>query len=189
MAYRFVPIKTVSETGETGRIETDILYKKMMEEFSWGGIDNPKVYLDENNTRMLMNVKNNFARLAKALVSEGKKDSAIKVLDKCEQIMPNERVPYNYYNLLLAEGYYMAGDTVKANKMVKTLAQNSFEELDFYLSLSPERVVLLDMDKRRAFAILRELVDRTQAIGQIQLSKELEDRFMQIFQKYPNAFK
>ena len=81
----------------------------------WGGMDNANIYMDENNIRMTMNLRNNFARLADQLISEGQKEKAIKALDKCMQVMPEKIIPYNFFMLPVAEAYYKAGETEKAN--------------------------------------------------------------------------
>ena len=92
-----------------------------MNKFKWGNLQDSTVYFDETNLRMTMNFRNNFIRLANTLEAEGKKDSAIKALDKCMQVMPEASVPYDYFMLLIAESYYNAGATAKANKIMKRL--------------------------------------------------------------------
>ena len=64
------------------------------------------VYLDENNMRMTTNFRINFSRLAEELLNEGKRDSSIKVLDKCVAEMPDNTIPYNYFMTKIAELYY-----------------------------------------------------------------------------------
>ena len=63
----------------------------------------------ETNMRMTYNLRNNFARLADALLREGKTDSAIAVLDKCIEVMPDHSIPYNFFMTPIAEAYYRAG--------------------------------------------------------------------------------
>jgi len=182
LAYRFVPLKTVNYDGQTGAIPTDLLYKKMIEEFRWGGIDSKdkEVYLDENNNRMLMNMRNNFARLADALIKEGKRDSAIKVLDRCEEIMPHDKVQYNFYNLLIATAYYDAGEDEKANKMIKILADDNLKKLDYYLALPPKFQSRLEDEDRRSYAIIDEIINVTKQNKQDNLSKEVADKLNNI---------
>jgi hypothetical protein len=83
MAYRLVPIESQSRGGQVGRIDTDLLYEKLMNEFVWGNIGGENVYLDEQNMRMTMNLRGNFTRLAKELVMQGDSVRANEVLDKC----------------------------------------------------------------------------------------------------------
>jgi hypothetical protein len=77
MTYKVIPIKSETPGGEIVNIDTKVAYDNYMHNFRWGGINNPKVYLDENNMRMLSNIRQGFAKLAEALINEGKRDSAI----------------------------------------------------------------------------------------------------------------
>ena len=99
LAYKLVPIKTKLSDGQTGKVESSIMYKNLMEKFKWGGMDKKGVYLDENNLRMTMNFRNNFGRLAETFLTEGKNEQAIKVLDRALEVMPAENVPLNIFVL------------------------------------------------------------------------------------------
>ena len=59
------------------------MYERLVNQFSWGGLNDPNIYFDETNTRMVMNFKNNYSRLAEALLFKGDTTKAIKTLDKC----------------------------------------------------------------------------------------------------------
>jgi len=185
MAYKFVPIKThIDGSYQFGSINTDVLYDNLMNKFKWGGINNPKVYLDENNNRMLMNLKNNFSRLANTLIEEGKIDSAITVLDKTTELMPNNLVPYNYYNLLIAQSYYKAGANEKANKIVNILTNTIIENLNYYLSLPPKFGNKMTEERERSSAMAQEVL-RTLAVNkQEKLFNEINAKFEQIVLKY-----
>ena len=184
LAYRLVPIKTPSESGQIGRIDSDIMYNNMMNKFTWGNINSPKVYLDENNMRMTMNLRNNFARLADQLLVEGKKDSAIKVLDRCIEVMPNATVPYNYFNIGIVEGYYKAGVSAKANEMVAILSKSTQEDLRYYFSLKGEYSKTIEYDIKKSMMVMQELARLTKQYKQEKQAKELEVVFNQLLETY-----
>ncbi|MBO7506218.1 MAG: DUF2723 domain-containing protein [Paludibacteraceae bacterium] len=82
MAYRIVPIKKdpflVNE-----RVNTDKMYDNMLHKFKWGGIaENPNIYLEENNLRMVQTHRYMFIRLVDALILEAKQ--ARMKRDYCE---------------------------------------------------------------------------------------------------------
>ncbi|MDR0814564.1 MAG: DUF2723 domain-containing protein [Bacteroidales bacterium] len=135
LAYRFVPIKTPSrEYGETGRIDPDKLYDKMMNQFRWGNISDSTVYLDETNLRLLSHFRSNFARLAGELTLEGKKDSALRVLDRAFEVIPTYQLPLHYTDVIFVEQYYAAGAFEKGNQLAKSLFDIATEELRYYHS-------------------------------------------------------
>ena len=196
-AYRLVPIKTPSANGQVGSVRTDVMYDNIINKFRWGNMNDPKVYLDENNVRMAMNVRNSFVRLADGLLEQGKRDSAIAVLDRCNELVPNEKVPYNYFNLLMAESYYKAAhnnmknlalDSMavevnvfpaaikKANDVVRIMANNSEEELKYYFKLKPQFRALIQEELQRSYYIMRELSNIAGHYGEKALSEEVAKR-------------
>jgi hypothetical protein len=130
LAYRFVPLKS----SQTGGIDAEKLYDKMMNRFHWGNISNPKVYLDETNLRLLSHFRGNFARLANALTAEGKKDSAVMVLDRAYEAIPTYQLSFGYIDLSLLEQYYRAGAKEKGSALAEELFRVTSEEMDYYMS-------------------------------------------------------
>ncbi len=180
MAYKFVPIKTEQEQGQTGYINTKIMYEMLMNKFKWGGIDKPNVYLDENNTRMAMNIRNNFMKLGEKLVEENKNDSAIKVLDYCQKLLPDTKVKYNFYNLLMSPIYYKAGATDKANEIITKIVERCASDLKFYLQLSPEKASRVDDEDRRSAMIFQEAIRIAEENGQKEFAEKLKSKLKEI---------
>jgi len=180
MAYKVVPIKSENTSGQKiGRIDTDILYDNLMNKYVWGNIEDENVYLDENNRRMLMNVKNNFARLAEQLITEDKKDLAVEVLDKCVVLIPNEKVPYNYYNILIAEQYYNIEEYDKANAIISALATTTEQEVNFYWSLSDKKIETLADESEIALGMIQEIISYLRQYEQTEMNTEWTAKFIQ----------
>lgn len=111
MAYRLMPVRNEKRNdGQLGSVNTNVMYDKLVNVFKWGNMSDPRVYLDQNNLNMTMNLRNNFGRLAESLLQEGKRDSAMKVLDKCVQEMPDKTIPYNIMMIRIAEMYYQVAN-------------------------------------------------------------------------------
>jgi len=174
LAYRLVPIQSNSPDGQYGIIDSKILYDNLMNKFKWGNIANPKVYIDENNMRMLSNFRNNFARLAEQLLDEGKVDSAVKVLDKCFNVMPVEQVPLNYWALPLIEQYYRSKQTAKANDLAQKLFETISDETRYYYRLKGDIAKNLDNEKQMCLYTLSQLGKITDANKQKELSSKIQ---------------
>jgi hypothetical protein len=184
LAYRLVPAYQSVQMGEIGRINSDIMYDNLMNKFRWGGVEDSTVYLDENNMRMLGNFRNNFARLAETLINEGKKDSAKVVLDRCMQIMPDERVPFDYFMLKVIENYYRLGDNETASQCVIKLSDNTSEELRFFLGSEKKFREGLDYELQLRMHIMQQIVSITEKYAQTDINqKQLE-----IFQELVNLY-
>jgi len=177
-----------------------------MNKFRWGNMNDPKVYLDENNVRMLMNVRNSFVRLADGLVAEGKRDSAVVVLDRCNELVPNVKVPYNYFNMLMVESYYKASGKVlvnkskdsvsvvnvnvnpayvkKANDVVRVMTKNYEDELIYYFSLKPKFRATIGEELQRSFYIMKSLGDIANQYGEKELANEVSKRLNDLLTVY-----
>jgi hypothetical protein len=186
-AYRLVPIKTPSKGYlEIGRIDTDIMYEKLMEEFRWGNMDRPEILMDYTTTRTVsvIKIRNNFNRLAKSLIQEGKPDSAIAVLDRCIEIMPKENIPYDLFTLDLLENYYILGENDKANAIVKDFADISIQELNYYFSLPEKFSASVDYDIRLAIHYIQRLSEFSQRFGDPEIAIEIEAALNNAFAQY-----
>ena len=151
-----------------------------MNKFRWGGIDNPHVYLDENNQRMLLNMRNNFARLAEALLTMGKNDSARKVLDRCLELLPSSRVPHNFFSLPLIEMFYRTNQPEKAESIVTDLLKTLSEELHYYYRLNQKFPNEADYERRLDFYLMSELDAITRKYDQKELNKRIKEELKNV---------
>jgi len=74
LAYRLVPYSVSSTDGQPGIVNAEKMYDRLMNQFKWGGLNNSELYFDETNTRMVMNFRNNYSRLAESLYQKGIQD-------------------------------------------------------------------------------------------------------------------
>ncbi|MCB2197433.1 MAG: DUF2723 domain-containing protein [Bacteroidetes bacterium] len=183
-AYRLVPIKTPSKGYlETGRVDSDVLYKKLMEEFKWGNMNDPDIWIDHtiDRTTSVIQIRNKFNRLAKQLLMEGKKDSAELVLDRCMEIMPKHNFKYDLFTLDIIETYYRIGATEKANEIVADFAETSMHELNYYFSMPPKFISSLDYEMRLTIHYLQQLNGFAQRYGDQELAKSIEESLSNAF--------
>lgn len=189
LAYRLVPIKnTPDEQNQGSRVATDVMYNNLMNKFQWGGIDKPGVYIDENILRMVTNLRIQMGTLASALVSEGKKDSAIKVLDKCVEVMPEGNIPYDGTMFSVVVSYYQAGAVTQPNKIAKRLFDVFEGDLKYYYSLGQKDAAQYGREVKQAQDILQRLTYLAKNFKQDTLSKEFETRFDKLQSTYMGGF-
>ncbi|MEL7586725.1 MAG: DUF2723 domain-containing protein [Prolixibacteraceae bacterium] len=183
-AYRFTPVKSQASGIYFGSVNTAKMYGLMMKDFKWGNMNDPGVYIDENNQRMMMNIRNNFNRLAESLIAEGKKDSAIEVLDHNLELIPHRVVPYNYFSQEIASNYFAAGAKEKGKDLLKEIFNTYREELDYYLSLDQDFLVSIDEEIQRILYFMREMSMISMKYGETEMSKEITDAFSNYLKKY-----
>ncbi len=175
LAYRLVPVKSKADKGEPGFVNTGGMFENVMNKFRWGNINDPGVYLDETNRRMTMNLRNNFHRLAQALIREGKKDSARMVLDKCIDVVPDNCIPYDFFSIPIAEDYYSIGETEKANAIVSRLITIFDENLEYFFRFKGKREKVYDSDIQQNLYMIQKLTTVARQNGQSDLYKQASD--------------
>ena len=119
--------------------------------------------------------------MAEELLNEGKRDSALIVLDKCMTLLPDNKVPYNNTLLSVINAYYKAASTERANELVDSLTSKMYVELDYYFSIPSALtggVRDVTSDIQINMFILQELYKATVSFKQVDLSKDIEMRFM-----------
>ena len=131
LAYRLVPYITKSNDGQTGVVNTEKMYPRLVEEFKWGGLNNSDLYFDETNTRMVMNFRNNYARLAEALLQKNDTIRAIKTLDKCVAEFSNDVVNFSYFALPIIDIYYKSGEKEKGKQILSTMIDQYFTDIKY----------------------------------------------------------
>lgn len=177
LAYRFVPFKTKSNDGQTGSVASNVMYDNVINKFKWGNMQDPNIYLDETNRRMTLNFRNNFARLADELIRKGESEKAEKVLDKCIEVMPNEAVSYNYFNLPLAEAYYKIGKNEKGRAIIEILIDRYFDELDYINSIEPKQRGSMERDNQIANQVVGSLYSLTNQYQEQDLLEKIETQY------------
>jgi hypothetical protein len=183
LAYRLIPSEGNDNDLFSGSVNTDVMYDNVMNKFRWGGIEQEGLFLDENVQRMLSNFRYTFATLANALYEEGRNDSARYVLDTCQRLFPNHKLPFNAAVLPIIQIYYELGDTVKANEIVDEFATILDQELAYYSDLqnfNPARFSLLASEQNFAMRSLYNLFSLTSSNKQDALANEM----MMMIQKH-----
>jgi tetratricopeptide (TPR) repeat protein len=177
LAFRLVPIKqNENEEMGGGRVNTEVMYKNIMEKFLWGGMDRPGVNLDENCMRMAANLRMQMSILANALISEGKNSKAKAVLDKCLEKMPDDNIPFDATLFTITAGYYQLNDTKKANELAKKLFDIFEGDLKVYNAQKGTHRAAYGREINQCKEIMRRLVGLTGQFKQNDLQKEFLTR-------------
>ena len=177
-AYRLVPIKTVVKNSalDAGRIDTDIMYENMMHKFTWGRMNEPDVLIEYYHTRnfSVMQIRNKFLRLADELAKEDKKEKAIEVLDKVFEIMPDNKVQYDYFNLQMIGLYYELGANEKADKQVEILYESLTDLLDYFVTFNAEDMNSITSELRMDMGLLNQLEQICRYYKSTELSEKIK---------------
>ena len=157
LAYRLVPVmpqfsqmnwvtdQSMRSNGLGGTTlrdnNLDVLYKNLMEKYRFGGAERKDIYFDEENRRHLLNIRTLFAEAAGNLADAGKKEEAIKVMNKIEASITQESLPYamvsrynshNQSSLIYLEAAYKTGMKELAAKVKKAILSDLKQQESYY---------------------------------------------------------
>ena len=187
LAYRLVPVKSQNKSWlDYGRIDTDILYDNMIKKFVWGGAKEKGVNIDYNHKRTLIVVKArmNYARLAKAFVSEGKNEKALEVLDYCMETLPLDKLSYDPYVADVIEAYFAAGATEKALAMSQAMTGFYFEHLDYYLKQNQYIINSAEFEIQTAIQYTSRVANACKLNGKPELAEEINKKLEGYYTSY-----
>ena len=181
MAYQIVPMK-VEKTVKAINVEK--MYDNVMNKFKWGGVNEPGVYLDENVLRMCKSYRFSvFAPLAATLMQEGDNERALKVLDKCMEVLPPENVPMDYTVLSIGEFYYLLGQKEKGHAVYAAVADNMMRNLDWYFRLKPDQFASVAPDLNTDLYTMQEIMRVAK-----EHDKELQEKYQEEYDNFRMAY-
>ena len=125
--YRLVPYlnENRAAVGDNGML-TDKTYDLYVNQFRWGNLQDPETAIDPESAAYTRAVRYQYILLSKALMFEGKRDSAVAALDKSIALFPHTQIPFDGLMMYQMEAYFQAG----ANEKGLALAQ---QLLDIYM--------------------------------------------------------
>ena len=155
--------------------------------WDWGNSGSPDIYHDTETRRNGITYRSNLARLAEALINEGKNEKAENILDLAMEKMPIKY--YEYYSLLepFVVGYYELEKPEKARKVYEDVSKKYKENLTYYNSLkfNKQRAIaediISDMERYRGLVQLVVVYDEEQ-YGRAE-AKEFND-YLKLFRHF-----
>ena len=160
-AYRLVPILTPYQSSwEIGRIDTDWAYPKMMETFRYGNLADEDVHIDHflQYNIAASKARDNFARVAKQLIREGRNEDALKCLERGLEVFPSPKVRYTDANTYpYIEAFYSLGEMEKGDALLTDYANVLIEYIEYYLQFDGYKANLVSGEIREKMDELSEL--------------------------------
>ena len=157
IVFRIMPYQT------NGGFNSEKTYNLFTEKFSWGGVNQEGVYLEEavsvNNSK---NMRGNFSILANNLVEKGQKQKAINVLDKAIKEFPNEKLHFDRYDIALAEVYLKAGEIKKGQDVLNKIITYYISYVKYLEQFKGKKAKSVEGEKLLSIYVLAELGELAQ---------------------------
>jgi hypothetical protein len=145
LSYRLIPAATLNRSAgwviNMGRTDDnmDFMASNMLNKFVFES--KKGVYFDEENRRHVLNLRSTYGELAGNMADAGRKDEALKLLDKAEKLIHKEDVPYgmtsrnnghNIQNMQYLEACYKAGNMQLAAEVNASLRKDLQQQKKYY---------------------------------------------------------
>lgn len=167
LAYRLTPIfhTDYDRDNMSGGVASELMYDNVMNKFQWGNIDTKDIYLDENNRRMVTNLRMQLNNLAEQFIIENKMDKAAAVLNKALTALPEKNAPYDQPQIMwqTAQLLFKAGDLQTATKLAERVFELNNQTLKYYESLTPAQKKTLERKMQMSAFVNEELVKDMEA--------------------------
>ena len=194
-SFKFVPIKNKTTTTQAGFVDTDELYRKMTEVYSWDALAADDYFIDYQNqyTHLgVLSIRNLFVTCAEAFMAAGENDRALEMLDRCAEVMehyPLETVPLGFSgnDFMVVEtvrDYYALGQPEKALDLATRMGEELLVSADFYLQFYDWAPDELDM----VGGYIYLLSDEMKTGGDTEAAEKLLDAFSQMYMAAAEAY-
>ena len=189
LSHRFMPVIAKDYIKDAGGIYVEGSYNLLMaDDIRWGNLNLDNVTVDPESRRNVLFVKQAYMRLAQSLQKRGQNDSAVAVIDKCIELFPNNKIPFDYYMVAYPEIYYKAGAPEKAEAMIKTIVDNSEDNLRYFSELDDRFVDYYASEIRDNLAVINEMSNVAKRNKNIELGMQLENTLDTYFAKFIHLF-
>jgi hypothetical protein len=178
MAFRLVPEKSTGFSFINEPVLKQQLMGNTQQTFSkdykpgflFRGLNNPNIFFDENHTRMTLNYRTAYWRLAYYYTQHKQNDLAVAALDDMEKTIPEKLFPMDlglYYQI--ANVYEAAGAHDKFMRMASEVEKRSWGQInsnqaDIQSPYSPYRVLMYLYEDIHAYSKLVNLWKKIEEI-------------------------
>lgn len=190
MTSRLIPAR--NPDPQKDYVNTEVSYNNMINKFGYRGLDNSKVYYNEDYRGFVQNHRSSLNSLAAALLDEydaenagmaevvtkegqveNKKEKARKVLFFSMEKMPDAAIPYDLTMTTAVELLFRLGEKEKAIEMA-TIMITRADEMANYLIRSGAGVTL---ELRKRMFIIGDLQRIMLENGESELAKKYEEMY------------
>lgn len=190
MTSRLIPARNPNPQKEY--VNTEVAYNNMVNKFAYRGLDNPKVYYNEDYRGFVQNHRSSLNSLAEALLDEyeaenagmsetvtkegnveDKKEKARKVVMLSLEKMPDAAIPFDLTMTTTVDLLFRLGEKQKALDIANTMVTRA-DEMATYLIASGGGITL---ELRKRMFIIGDLQRIMLENGENELAQKYEEMY------------
>jgi len=175
--YRLLPVHNLNPRSEL--VNTDIMYRNVMERFQFRGLNDPKVYNSIDHRNFALNQRSTFNSLAAALIRENKIEEARKVIFRSLEAIPDNSILYDYTSAQTIKLLFSLGEREKAKEIATVMGERANEALIYFEKYN----LSIDNETQKNIVILNDLVSTLKSQGETELAQKFEEYFVTHYSK------
>lgn len=161
---------------EPGFVNVDKCLNLYTNVYQWGNAEKSNVYFDEKNRLMFYAYRLGAAKVAESLIMQGRKDDAIKVLDKVMQSISERSFHYDRVSFMMAAAYAQAGAFDKANKLTLKIAKNAEDDINWVLDMNERLRTQESATLRDNTSLIFQMGQNLAMLGDTTTGKQLQEK-------------
>ncbi len=174
-AYRILPVRNPRKDREY-LVDTEKSFEIMTKKFRYRGLDNPKVYYNEDYKGFVLNHRSSINSVAQSLIDKGESEKAKELLMFSLAKMPDVALPYDYTTTETVNLLFKVGEKAKALEIAKTVGERAIE-IATYLAGEGNS---LTNELRNNIVMLNILQRTLYENGEAELAKKYEDAYTKL---------
>jgi tetratricopeptide (TPR) repeat protein len=175
--YRLLPVQNPNPRAEL--VNTEIMYRNVMEGFQFRGLNDPKVYNSIDHRNFALNHRSTMNSLAAALIRENKTEQAREVIFRSLEAIPDKSIIYDYTTAQTIKLLYNIGEREKAKEIAMIMGERANEALIYFDKYN----LSIDNETQKNIVILNDLVTTLKSQGETELAQKFEEYFVTHYSK------
>ncbi|MEM6523808.1 MAG: DUF2723 domain-containing protein [Bacteroidota bacterium] len=172
-AFRLLPVRNPNPREDF--VNTEVMYENVMNKFYFRNLKDPNVYYTEDYRNFAQNHRSSMNTLATALLDQGDKERARKVLLKSLDEIPDQSIRYDLTSSTMISLLFQVDESEKALKMAELMGDRAIEMLSYLVSKKSE----IGRELQVNLFILGEVQRSLSANGYDELAQKFEDAYNQ----------
>lgn len=179
-AFRIVPLK--NKSGNSGRINSRLLYERYFDKFMYRNLDNIAVHQDWTNIRTLsvVSFRRKMGQLAETFIAEGNFEKAVSTLDNALRILPVERNPLDFMESTFIGSYFKANAPEKGRELATKVFNHTLDELNFYLTDNEKIDAGYQQSQQMAVAMMQSIIAEVEPHNETALLETFQTQLKQL---------
>ncbi len=161
---------------EPGFVNVDKCLNLYLNVYQWGNADKNNVYFDEKNRLMFYAYRIGAAKVAEHLTTQGRKEDAIKILDKVMGSISERSMQYDRVSFMMALAYTQAGAQDKGAKLVNKIAKNCEDEINWVLDMNDNLKHQEANTLKENTSLIYQMGQNMESFGDAKTGKALKDK-------------